>query len=260
MKPVSKRITSIPESVAEKLKSYVYLYIDPRDDEVFYVGKGQGGRMLAHLDGARNPRVAGRIKDIRKAGVDVRIDILQHGLTPEQAARHEATAIDAYGLRKLSNAVRGLGSRESGRLPLLDLLHLYQEREVDIDVPSILICINRTYRSSMSALDLYEATRGCWRINPENACKARYALAVYDRSVLEAYEMSLDGKGRSIWHRAGSTLYFTRAEEIRGRWLEGRWEFVGRPVTGPLRRKLIGRLPNSLLPRGSQNPIRYAGL
>lgn len=259
MKWPTKSLAAIPESVAERLKCYVYLYLDPRDSEVFYVGKGQGSRMLAHLDGARNPRVAGRIKDIRKAGLEVQIDILQHGLTPEQAARHEATAIDAYGLGKLSNAVRGLGSRESGRMPLTDLMHLYLEREISIEVPSILIRINRTYQTGMSALALYEATRGCWRINPENASEARYALAVYDRSVLEAYEISADNNGKSIWHQAGSTMYFTRAEEIAGRWLQGRWEFVGKPVTGPLRRKLIGRLPAKLLPAGSQNPICYAG-
>lgn len=27
----------------------VYLYIDPRDEQPFYVGKGQGDRALSHL-------------------------------------------------------------------------------------------------------------------------------------------------------------------------------------------------------------------
>jgi hypothetical protein len=39
----------IPPSVQHKLGFYVYLYVDPRDDSVFYVGKGKGGRALSHL-------------------------------------------------------------------------------------------------------------------------------------------------------------------------------------------------------------------
>ena len=37
--------------VAEQLKAYVYLLIDPRDDQVFYVGKGNGNRVFHHAQG-----------------------------------------------------------------------------------------------------------------------------------------------------------------------------------------------------------------
>lgn len=36
---------------AEQLGSYVYRLRDPRDHETFYVGKGKGNRVFAHLDG-----------------------------------------------------------------------------------------------------------------------------------------------------------------------------------------------------------------
>jgi hypothetical protein len=39
-----KRINDFPTSVIENLKFYVYLLIDPINDEVFYVGKGTGNR------------------------------------------------------------------------------------------------------------------------------------------------------------------------------------------------------------------------
>lgn len=32
----------IPRPVAEKLGHYVYLYVNPLDETVFYVGKGRG--------------------------------------------------------------------------------------------------------------------------------------------------------------------------------------------------------------------------
>ena len=35
--------------VIERLKYYVYVYIDPRNDRPFYIGKGKGNRVFAHL-------------------------------------------------------------------------------------------------------------------------------------------------------------------------------------------------------------------
>ena len=40
---------SFPESVVAKLRTYVYRLIDPRNGETFYVGKGQGNRVFAHI-------------------------------------------------------------------------------------------------------------------------------------------------------------------------------------------------------------------
>ena len=47
MGPPPMRMT---DEVAAVLKSYVYVYIDPRDGKPFYIGKGKGGRLFAHLD------------------------------------------------------------------------------------------------------------------------------------------------------------------------------------------------------------------
>ena len=38
-----------PIAVASKLKTYVYRLIDPRNGETFYVGKGKGNRVFAHV-------------------------------------------------------------------------------------------------------------------------------------------------------------------------------------------------------------------
>ena len=42
---------SFPSDVAQKLKTYVYRLIDPRNGETFYVGKGKGNRVFAHIRG-----------------------------------------------------------------------------------------------------------------------------------------------------------------------------------------------------------------
>ena len=39
--------------VDENLGYYVYLLVDLRDDGIFYVGKGVGGRCSSHVDEAR---------------------------------------------------------------------------------------------------------------------------------------------------------------------------------------------------------------
>ena len=39
----------IPREVARELGYYVYVYVDPRSEAPFYVGKGLGQRALAHL-------------------------------------------------------------------------------------------------------------------------------------------------------------------------------------------------------------------
>ena len=39
----------ITPEVAKILKSYVYVYIDPRNGEPFYIGKGKDNRAFTHL-------------------------------------------------------------------------------------------------------------------------------------------------------------------------------------------------------------------
>ena len=39
------------DAVSQKLGNYVYRLIDPRNGEAFYVGKGKGNRVFAHVRG-----------------------------------------------------------------------------------------------------------------------------------------------------------------------------------------------------------------
>ena len=64
---------------------YVYVYIDPRNFEEFYYGKGKGSRKYAHLGDQSDSKKAKRIADIKKEGLDPIIRVIAKGLTEQEA-------------------------------------------------------------------------------------------------------------------------------------------------------------------------------
>jgi hypothetical protein len=244
--PIAK--TRIPPEVAHHLGWYVYLYVDPRDGRVFYVGKGRGKRVLAHLDLQGDGPKLRAIAALRKAGLEPRLEVLAHGLADaETAYRVEAAAIDLLGLERLTNAVRGWRSVQTGRMHLDQLVGYYAARPVEVTDPSLLIRINRLYRHGMSELELYEATRGVWKLGTRRET-AKYALAVFEGVVREVYEIEQ-------WHPAATTPYATRTFED----VSGRWEFTGKVAEEPFRSRYRGRSVAAYFKKGLQNPVAYVG-
>lgn len=241
-------ISSIPPVVAQRLGYYVYLYTDPRNQRVFYVGKGQGGRVLKHLladDGSRKAQV---IEELRQAGLEPQIDILAHRLPSEEAAlRIEAAVIDLYGLGELTNVVRGWKSVELGRIPLPQLVTYYAAEPVEVIDPALLIRINLLYRHGMSESELYEATRGVWKLG-ERRNRARYALAVFEGVVREVYTVE-------AWYPGGTLTYSTRpAADVDA---PDRWEFEGRVAPKTVRSRYVDRSVAAYFKRGQQSPVVY---
>lgn len=78
---------SIPREVARRLGYYVYMYIDPRSNQPFYVGKGQNERILAHLSAQGESRKADVLKELRTAGLKPRLEVLAHGLRTDFAMK-----------------------------------------------------------------------------------------------------------------------------------------------------------------------------
>lgn len=60
----------VSPDVANALGFYVYAYIDPRDDAVFYIGKGVGARATDHLSDRSETLKVARIDEIRAAGLE----------------------------------------------------------------------------------------------------------------------------------------------------------------------------------------------
>jgi hypothetical protein len=229
---IPPHLRSLKPGMAEKLGYYVYLYVDPRDGKVFYIGKGKDDRCLDHLfEDDDHPKVK-RIRDIFAAGLEPRIEMLAHGLRTEQEAYNiEAAAIGLLGLENLTNRVVGKDSLRFGRKGLSELEGYYAAKPVKITDPVILIRVNQLYRHSMPAAELYDITRGVWVLSAERASKMKYVFAVYEGVVREVYEPEK-------WMKALTTQYPNRTDLVPDD-AKGRVEFIGKPAPEAIRQKYL---------------------
>lgn len=181
----------IDTTLSDALGHYVYLLIDPRNGEAFYVGKGVGGRCLEHdyvEDGALK---SARFSEIKAAGLEVKVDIIRHGMaSKEEAFLVESAVIDVYGIENLTNKVKGHGATNFGRASLADLATRYAPDEADILHRVVFVKLADTYRKGMSADDLYESARGVWNLSVEKAQDYAYVLALWEGLVVEVYHVT----------------------------------------------------------------------
>lgn len=235
-----------PPKVAEQLKYYVYLYIDPRTDQPFYIGKGKGNRAFSHLNEVKESDKVQLIKEIRDSGYEPKIELLKYGLTEKDSLLVEATAIDLLHIDKLTNQSRGHGSKHGARAPVEEIVATLAAEPVDITDPIILINIKRGFRYGLKPIELYDQTRSSWKVGSKRE-RAQYALAVYQGVVREVYEIA-------TWVPARSTMSsFERAGEPDPR----RWEFVGQIAPEKIRSKYKDRSVAHCQKPGAQNPIMY---
>jgi uncharacterized protein len=192
-------VRKFPVNIQNKIKRYVYLYIDPRSGEVFYVGKGFGNRAFSHLSDTSEKEKAKRIKEIKKEGYEPIIEILIHGINDDNTIKRiEASVIDLIGVDKLTNIQKGYEAREHGRMSINQIIAMYQSKKVKITEPSILININKSFHFGINPVELYDVTRTAWKVgNKRN--KVHYAFSVYQGIVQEVYEIM-------GWYRNKSTF------------------------------------------------------
>lgn len=236
--------------VQADLGSYVYLYIDPRNDTPFYVGKGRANRCFAHLradDGSEKAKI---LRELQATGTKPQIEILRYGLTDDEASLVESCVIDLLDLEKLTNKVRGKHWKRGPRGSVDDIRVTLEARPVEITHPVILINIAQLYRPGMSPPELYDATRHAWRVNPSRH-PAEYALAIQGGIVREVYEIAQ-------WFPAGTT-YRTNDQhgERRHDSDPTRFEFVGHLAEPDVRKRYLHKSVEDYFVQGAQNPIKY---
>jgi len=245
-------MNSFPADIIEKLDYYVYVYIDPFTDSIFYIGKGKNNRCFSHLNNLDKSEKSKRIIEIKDKGKEPRIEILAFGLNETSALRIEAAAIDLIGIKKLTNLQKGHQSDDLGRKTLDDLTALFHSKQVNqFDENFALIRINKTYKSGMPSSELYEYTRGIWKIGKETRNKLKYACCVYNGVIREVYKIE-------EWFPAGSTIYSHRTD-IESRVNSGRFEFIGNIADHNIKKKYNYKSVSHLFKKGFISPILYVG-
>jgi hypothetical protein len=225
------------QAVIERIGNYVYFLKDPRDENIFYVGKGKENRIFQHLNSSiENPERSDKlnlIREIIESGHKVEHYLLRHGLDDQQARELESAIIDLLGMDNLTNRKRGYDSVERGIKTINEIVQLYDAEAITIDEPTMIININRTYKGGMTSKELYDATRSTWFVgNRRN--KARYVIASYKGLVREVYRIH-------GWKKVS----------------DKRWDFSGEIAEEGIKRKYINQSLEKYIKRGARQPIRY---
>lgn len=231
------------DAVIQKIGSYVYFLRDPRNQEVFYIGKGEGNRVFSHAAGVpandgdpqQDSEKLARISDIKREAKQVEHFILRHGLTNEEAFELESALIDFVGLKNLSNQQGGHYASDFGLKTTGEIIAMYDAKPFSTDKKVLLININRQFSRTMTAEEIYEATRSCWRLG-ENRNQAEYAIATYAGLTREVYAIK-------SWYQVND-----------------RWAFTGKLADSSIRESLSGKSITHLAVKGAANPIRYVNI
>jgi hypothetical protein len=234
----------IPFEVSQALGYYVYALRDPRDSQVFYIGKGVGSRVFAHQREADDSAAVQsakrtRISDIRRSGHEVEHLLLRSGIEDEVTSYVvEQAVIDGFAATgvPLTNLVKGHHASTLGLSTVDAAIALRVSAPTpSIDAPLLMFKINRAWRADASPDDLYAATRGHWRIGWAARNSAKYALGVAFGIVRGAFEIE---------------SWFESEQEGD----EGRWGFVGHQASEL--QHVIGTNIRGINLDGSQNPYR----
>lgn len=234
---------SFPAGVASKLKTYVYRLIDPRNGETFYVGKGQGDRIISHIrakvEGDEIDNKLKRIREIRLAGFEVAHVIHRHGMDDKTAFEVEAALIDAY--PGLTNLVGGAGSSDFGAMHAKEIISRYSAEPAVFQHKALLISVNRSATES----SLYEATRYSWKISKAKAQQVEVILATRLGMIVGAFVAD-------AWLEANSANFPGRES------VAGHLGFIGHEAPEAILRLYGGkRVPDEFRKRGAANPIKY---
>lgn len=176
---------------------YVYGLIDPRNKQIFYIGKGTGNRIFEHeRESIFNPdsekMKLKTIADIKSEGLDVEKIIINWNLTESEAFAAEASLINVFNYISdigLTNIVSGHHSSEA--LSVEEYENEYGAVELqqsDIRHKILVIKINKLYKRDMDAKTLYDTVRGVWRASMNRVKQVEYVIGVYNSLIVAVYK------------------------------------------------------------------------
>lgn len=196
----------------EELGYYVYSLVDPRDNKIFYIGKGCGNRVFQHCNAAitdsEESLKLNLIRDIIASGNKVEHYILRHKLSEKEAFQIESVLIDFLTYSKfnteniLTNIVSGHHQWDEGIKTVDEISAIYDCEKINITHNGhlLLVNLNRSFndakaRGVYQRTNIYEKTRKYWAIAKRRAAQITYVLGVYHgiiRAVIkvDGYEWS----------------------------------------------------------------------
>lgn len=238
-------IHSFTPEVQEQLQYYVYRLIDPRDGQTFYIGKGRGNRIFAHVAGALNgyweenedelSAKIHQIREIHQAGLSVIHIIQRFGLTENEAFEVEAALIDCFpgltNLQKGHGSERGVNNAEVLQQELS--FDVFQDRD---DMNYMIIKVKKEVVDSNDG-NLYETVRKTWRLNLKKASRFKTVLGVVNGIVRGVYKVD-------HW----------QLSDVEN----GRVEFVGEDAPDEIRTYFLNkRIPEQYRKKGMASPVLY---
>lgn len=233
-----------PFDAQTAIGKYVYALRDPRDGQIFYVGKGTGDRVIQHKKASEDESKAvlsaklSKIVEIEQAGREVEHLILRHGLaTDAEALLAEQAVIDAFAAtgHELTNLVKGHHSEALGLKSLETFLSSFKNEPTPAIPESVVMFkIQNKWTPEMGISQVYEATRGHWKIGKGTREDARYALAIAHGVVRAVFRID-------DW------------EACREPDLLGRWHFNGEPAKEM--NHLVGTTIKGVFTKGTQSPF-----
>ena len=230
-------------SVIEKLKYYVYILIDPRDENIFYIWKWKWNRIYSHLNWAikwdKPSDKINLIHEILSWGHEIQHYIVRHWLTEKESLEIEWALIDFYWKNNLTNVVLWHKSNERWIMDITEIIINYDAKDVIVEDEVILININNLYYFWISEEELYQATRKSWKARIERASKAKYALCHYHWIVREVYTIN-------NWY-----------DSVDNPW---RIEFNWKVAIQYIREKYLHKSIKNYFKQWSQNPIKYVNI
>ena len=228
----------IPYDTRQVLGYYVYALRDPRNHEVFYVGKGKGERILQHVaEAGKNPKSEKaklkRVQQIESKGLSVEHLFLRTGMKSEsEAFAVEQAVIDAFlanratstGPSALTNLVAGHEHSAVGLASLETVLARHGKAKTpETKRPILVLKLNQKWQPDMNQESLLEVSRGVWGVGKEIRDKAEIALVISFGIVRGVYEINKNG-----WEPV------TKGEH------KGKWIFSGLVTKKPDLLALIG--------------------
>ncbi len=247
-------VSDFDEKTIQHLNYYVYLLLDPGTKQPFYVGKGKGNRVFAHLADAldeTNPSgmKLDTIREIYERGLAPDHLIVRHGLTEKAAFEIEASLIDVLQFMKTKNTniAGGHNSIEKGLMTADEIKRLYNAPLLDhIAGDCVIININRKYKRGAGSDDIYEAVKEAWVISDTRLLGLKYVLVEFHGLIVEVFEVD-------EWY--DKKFHYTSGKKKRK--MRVRRGFIGRQAPEAIRTLYLNKSIAHHKKRGQASPVRF---